>query len=48
MKQILILTIMTSLMLIINNLCEHYNYEKVIKQLLFFLIPSLFYINFNK
>ena len=47
-KEILILTIMTSLMLIINNFCEYYNYEKIIKQLLFFLIPSLFYINFYK
>jgi hypothetical protein len=46
MKQILLLTIMTSLMLIINNLCEHYNYERVIKQLLFFLIPSFFYVNY--
>jgi|MDSV01.1.fsa_nt_gb hypothetical protein len=46
MKQIIILTIMTSLMLIINNLCEHYNYEKIIKQLLFFFIPSIFYVNY--
>lgn len=47
MKEIIILTIMTSLMLISNNLCEHFKYEKVIKQLLFFLIPSFFYINFK-
>ena len=47
MKQIIILTIMTSLMLISNNLCEHFNNERVIKQILFFLIPSFFYINFK-
>lgn len=44
MKQIIILTIMTSLMLISNNLCEHFKYEKIIKQFLFFLIPLFFYI----
>lgn len=48
MKHIIIITIMTSLMLAINNLCEHYNCEKVIKQLLFFLIPSFFYINLKQ
>ena len=47
MKQIIILTIMTSLMLISNNLCEHFNNERVIKQILFFLIPSFFFINFK-
>ena len=47
MKEIIILTIMTSLMLISNNLCEHFNNEKIIKQILFFLIPSFFYINFK-
>ena len=47
MKEIIILTIMTSLMLISNNLCEHFNNERVIKQILFFLIPSFFYINFK-
>jgi hypothetical protein len=46
MKQIIILTIMTSLMLISNNLCEHFNNEKIIKQLLFFIIPSIFYVNY--
>ena len=47
MKEIIILTIMTSLMLISNNLCEHFNNERVIKQILFFLIPSFFFINFK-
>jgi hypothetical protein len=47
MKEIIILTIMTSLMLISNNLCEHFNNERIIKQILFFLIPSFFYINFK-
>jgi|MDTC01.2.fsa_nt_gb hypothetical protein len=47
MKEIIILTIMTSLMLISNNLCEHFNNERVIKQILFFLIPSFFYINYK-
>lgn len=37
---------MTSLMLISNNLCEHFNNEKIIKQLLFFIIPSIFYVNY--
>ena len=46
MKEIIILTIMTSLMLISNNLCEHFNNEKIIKQLLFFIIPSIFYVNY--
>jgi len=47
MKEVIILTIMTSLMLISNNLCEHFNNERIIKQILFFLIPSFFYINFK-